>query len=133
MYYKGVASSNPPKTSKPKGNYGKLDPPSFMENLELPNCAYYEWKQLFLEFMKNNYMEDWEGVSFLKSKCLPQHHQQAISNLRNTASIFALLDTQYGSKNVELGKIKRKIIGDTPLANTLTFNMNQRLERVKVI
>ena len=98
MYYKGVASSNPPKTSKPKGNYGKLDPPSFVENPELPNCAYYEWKQLFLEFMQNNYMEDWEGVSFLKSKCLPQHHQQAISNLRDTTTIFALLDTQYGSK-----------------------------------
>ena len=52
MYYKGVASSNPPKTSKLKGNYGKLDPPSFAENSELPNCAYYEWKLLFLEFMK---------------------------------------------------------------------------------
>ncbi len=43
------------------------------------------------------------------------------------------MDTQYGSKNVELAKIKRKIIGDAPIANTLTFNMTQRLERVKII
>ena len=110
MYYKGVASSNPPKTSKPKGNYGKLDPPIFTENLELPNCAYYEWKNLLKEFMRNNYMDDWEAVIFLKTKCLPTHHQQAISNLSSTSTNFALLDTQYGSKNVKLGKIKRKIM-----------------------
>ena len=78
-------------------------------------------------------MDDWEAVIFLKTKCLPTHHQQAISNLRSASTIFSLLDTQYGSKNVELGKIKRKIIGDAPIANTLTFNMTQRLERVKVI
>ena len=83
--------------------------------------------------MKNNYMEDWEGVSFLKSKCLPKHHQQAISNLRDTTTIFSLLDTQYGSKNIELGKIKRKIIGDTPLVDTLAFNITQQLERIKEI
>ena len=47
--------------------------------------------------------------------------------------IFALLDTQYGSKNIEIGKIKIKIIGDTPLVDTQTPNLNQRLERVKVI
>ena len=86
-----------------------------------------------MEFMKNNFMDDWEAVIFLKTKCLPIHHQQAISNLCSTSTIFALLDTQYGSKNVELGKIKRKIIGNTPLANTLAFNMTQRLERVKEI
>ena len=78
-------------------------------------------------------MDDWEAVIFLKTKCLPTQHQQAISNLSSTSTIFALLDTQYGSKNVELGKIKWKIIGDAPIANTLTFNMTQRLERVKVI
>ena len=134
IYYRGVASANLPNVKrKPKGNYGKLDPTVLTENLELPNCTYYEWKHLFMEFMKNNYMDDWEVVIFLKTKCLPTHHQQAISNLRSTSTIFALLDTQYGSKNVELGKIKRKIISDTPLANTLTFNMTQRLERVKVI
>ena len=47
MYYKGVASYSPPKTSKPKGNYSKLDLPKFKEELELPNCAYYKWKQIF--------------------------------------------------------------------------------------
>ena len=86
-----------------------------------------------MEFMRNKYMEDWEAVIFLKTKCLPTHHQQSISNLNKTSTIFSLLDTQYGSKNVELGKIKRKIIGDAPIANTLTFNMTQRLERVKDI
>ena len=70
---------------------------------------------------------------FLKTKCLPAHHQQSISNLNKTSTIFSLLDTQYGSKNIELGKLKRKIIGDAPIANTLTFNMAQRLERVKDI
>ena len=131
MYYKGVASYSPTKTNKPKGNYGKLDLPTFIEDSELPNCAYYEWKQLFLEFMKNNYMEDWEGVSFLKSKSLPQHLQQAISNLSDTSTIFSLLDTQYGDKSIEIAKIKRQIIGDTPLLDQL--DLNQRLTRVKVI
>ena len=41
------------------------------------------------------------------------------------------MDTQYGSQNIEIGKIKRKIIGDTPLVDTP--DLNQRLERVKVI
>ena len=76
-------------------------------------------------------MEDWEGVSFLKSKSLPQHHQQAISNLRDTATIFSLLDTQYGDKSIKIAKIKRQIIGDTPLLDQL--DLNQRLTRVKVI
>ena len=71
MYYKGVASSGSAKASKPKGNYGKLDPPVFIEDAERRNCTYYEQKLLFLEFMKNNYIEDWEGYSFLKSKSLP--------------------------------------------------------------
>ena len=88
MYYKGVASSGPTKTNKPTGNYGKLDPPTYVEDSELQNCAYYKWKQLFLEFMRNNYMEDWEGVSFLKSKSLPQHLQQAISNLSDYQLFF---------------------------------------------
>ena len=86
-----------------------------------------------MEFLQNNYIEDWEGVSFLKSKCLPQHHQQAISNLRDTVTIFALLDTQYGSKSIKIGKVKRKIIGDTPLVDSHTPDINERLERVKVI
>ena len=30
MYYKGVASSSPTEINKPKGNYGKLDPPTFV-------------------------------------------------------------------------------------------------------
>ena len=66
MYYKGVASSNPPKTSKQKGNYGKLDPPAFVEKSELPNCAYYEWKQLFLEFMKKKLHGRLERSKLLK-------------------------------------------------------------------
>ena len=45
MYYKGVASAGPTQTNKPKGNYGKLDSPTFVEDSELPNFAYYEWKQ----------------------------------------------------------------------------------------
>ena len=56
MYYKGAASAGPTKTNKPKGKYGKLDPPILVENSQLPNCAYYELKQLFLEFMEHNYM-----------------------------------------------------------------------------
>merc|ERR1712240_948713 len=54
-------------------------------------------------------------------------------NLNKTSTIFSLLDTRYGSKNIELGKLKCKIIGGAPIANTLTFNMAQRLERVKDI
>ena len=101
IYYRGVASAKLPNVkSKPKGNYGKLDPPVLTESLELPNCTYYEWKNLFMEFMRNNYMEDWEAVIFLKTKCLPTHHQQPISNLNKTSTIFSLLDTQYGSKNI---------------------------------
>merc|ERR1712240_325686 len=134
IYYRGVASAKLPNVkNKPKGNYGKLDPPTLKENLEFPNCSYYEWKDLFMEFMRNNFMEDWGAVIFLKTKCLPAHHQQSISNLNKTSTIFSLLDTQYGSKNIELGKLKSKIIGDAPIANTLTFNMAQRLERVKDI
>ena len=76
-------------------------------------------------------MEDWEEVSFLKSKSLPQHLQQAISNLCDTSTIFSLLDTQYGDKSIEIATIKRKIIGDTPLVDQP--DLNQRLERVKVI
>ena len=76
-------------------------------------------------------MEDWEGVSFLKSKCLPQHLQQAISNLSDVSTIFSLLDTQYGDKSMEIVKIKNQIIGDTPLLDQL--DLHQRLERVKVI
>ena len=52
MFFKGVASSGSTKASKPKGNYGKLDPPTFVEDPELPNCAYYKWKKLFLEFLQ---------------------------------------------------------------------------------
>ena len=50
MYYKGVASSSPMKINKPKGNYGKLDPPTFIENSELPNFAQkYESKIIHLQ------------------------------------------------------------------------------------
>ena len=59
MYYKGVTSSNPPKMSKPKGNYRKLDPPLFVENSD---------------------------------------------------------------KSIEIAKIKRKIIGDTPLVDQPDLN-----------
>ena len=77
IYYRGVALAKLPNVkNKPKGNYGKLDPPVLTESLELPNCAYYEWKNLFMEFMRNNYMEDWEAVIFVKTKCLPKHHHQ---------------------------------------------------------
>ena len=76
-------------------------------------------------------MADWEGVSFLKSKSLPQHLQQAISNLSDIPTIFSLLDTQYGDKTIEIAKIKRHIIGDTPLLDQL--DLNQRLTRVKDI
>ena len=52
IYYRGVASAKLPNVkNKPKGNYGKLDPPTLKENLEFPNCAYYEWKDLFMEFV----------------------------------------------------------------------------------
>ena len=92
IYYRGVASANLPSVkSKPKGNYGKLDPPVLTEKLELPNCAYYEWKNLFKEFKRNNYMDDWEAVIFLKTKCLPTHHQQAISNLSSTSTVFCFI------------------------------------------
>ena len=76
-------------------------------------------------------MADWEGVSFLKSKSLPQHLQQAISNLSDIPTIFSLLDTQYGDKTIEIAKIKRHIIGNPPLLDQL--DLNQRLTRVKDI
>ena len=42
IYYRGVASAKLPNVkNKPKGSYGKLDPPVLTESLELPNCAYY--------------------------------------------------------------------------------------------
>ena len=126
-YWKGKLSHQPKATR----NFGRIQPPVFTEDTELPTIAYLSWKKSFHEFMVNNSMYDWEAVNFLKSTVLPAHFKQLILVHDTVDEIFGLLNSQFGDKSFELEVIKNHIRGDHILG--LEFDTDQRLTRVKQI
>ena len=102
-----------------KRNFGVILPEKLVITSEFPIINYQIWKKGFKTYCQENWMEEWEILSFLKKDILPSHLREFILPLDSTDEVFRMMDSYFGNPYSEIQSIKDHIIGKSVLPDDL--------------